>query len=72
MIITTKPMELIAFFIMSEYPATDVIASENVFPTIGIKLSIANFAVLSATASMVVEVIPRIVKSPINIVIIIP
>ena len=71
-IITTNPMELIAFFIISEYPATDVIASENVFPTIGMKLSIANFAVLRVTASMVVDVIPRTVNSPINTVIIIP
>ena len=42
--ITIKPIALIAFFIMSEYPATDVIASENAFPTIGIKLSTSKFS----------------------------
>lgn len=30
--ITKRPIELIAFFIISEYPATEAIASENVFP----------------------------------------
>ena len=45
-IITISPIELIAFLIIKEYPATAAIASENDFPTIGIKLSIANLAVL--------------------------
>ena len=64
-----SPILLIAFFITREYPATEVIASENAFPTIGIKLSTANFVVFKDTASMVLEVIPLIVKIPINIVI---
>ena len=34
-----------AFFIIREYPTTELIASEKAFPTIGIKLSIANFVV---------------------------
>lgn len=71
-IIMINPTELMAFFIINEYPATDAIASEKAFPTIGIKLSIANFAVFSVTASIVDEVIPLTVNSPINIVNIIP
>ena len=40
-IITINPIDPIAFFIINEYPATDDIASEKDFPTIGIKLSTA-------------------------------
>ena len=61
-----------AFFIIREYPTTELIASEKAFPTIGIKLSIANFVVFKVTASIVLEVIPLIVNVAINIVIIIP
>ena len=70
--ITIRPIELIAFFIIREYPATEAIASEKVFPTIGIKLSIANLAVFNVTASSVFEVMPLIVKRAINTVTIIP
>ncbi len=58
--------------IIKEYPATDAIASEKALPTIGIKLSTANFVVFKATASIVVLVIPLIVKRAIKDVIIIP
>lgn len=61
-----------AFFIIREYPTTELIASEKAFPTIGIKLSIANFVVFKVTASIVLEVIPLIVNVAINIVIIMP
>ena len=62
---TKSPTDPIAFFIINEYPATEAIASEKVLPTIGIKLSIVNLAVLSVTASIVDAVIPLTVKSPI-------
>ena len=62
---TISPTDPIAFFIINEYPATEVIASEKVLPTIGMKLSIVNLAVLSVTASIVDAVIPLTVKSPI-------
>ena len=71
-IITINPIDPIAFFIINEYPATDAIASENDFPTIGIKLSTANLVVFKVTASIVEEVIPLIVNTPIKIVRIIP
>src|SRR3712207_880910 len=68
----TRPTLLSAFFRRSEYPATVDIASDKLFPTTGTKLSMANFTVFSATASIVLVVKPRIVITPINIVIIIP
>ena len=71
-IIIIKPIEPIAFFIINEYPATEEIASDSDLPTIGIKLSIVNFVVLSVTASIVEEVAPLIVRIATNIVIIIP
>ena len=71
-IIIIKPIEPIAFFIINEYPATEEIASDSDLPTIGIKLSIVNFVVLSVTASIVEEGAPLIVRIATNIVIIIP
>ena len=71
-IIIIKPIETIAFIIINEYQATEEIASDSDLPTIGIKLSIVNFVVLSVTASIVEEVAPLIVRIATNIVIIIP
>ena len=70
--IIIKPIEPIAFFIINEYPATEEIASDSDLHTIGIKLSIVNFVVLSVTASIVEDVAPLIVRIATNIVIIIP
>ena len=63
-IITSNPKALTAFFIIKAYPATEAIASEKAFPTIGIKLSTANFVVLRVTASIVEDVIPLTAKNP--------
>ncbi len=48
-IIIINPSPLMAFFRSSEYPATVEMASDKAFPTTGIKLSTANFAVFIVT-----------------------
>lgn len=48
-IIIIKPRAESEFFNRIEYPATEEIASDKHFPTIGTKLSTANFAVFTVT-----------------------
>ena len=63
--IIIKPIAPMAFLMINEYPATEDIASENEFQTMGIKLSIVNLAVFIVTASIVEDVIPLTANIPI-------